>query len=216
MRILSDSIRIRFANKVMRKHFPNNSIRIGKYTNHAGIQFCLSKKLSIDKGSYGLLNVHSSGVMDESLIIGRYCQISGDSHFLLSGEHRTDWATTFPVRELILHEGLSAFSKGPIQLEDEVWIGQNALILSGVTIGKGAVVAAGAVVVKNVPSYAIVGGSPAHIIKMRFSDKVIAALMQLQIPYEDLNPEDLEFLEKKIDDENITELIEHFKLRGLS
>ncbi|GHV36641.1 hypothetical protein FACS1894180_2110 [Bacteroidia bacterium] len=66
--------------------------------------------------------------------------------------------------------------KDPIIVEDEVWIGMNAIIGSGVKLGKGCVIAAGAVVVKDVPPYAIVGGTPAKIIKYRFSEEIIEVL----------------------------------------
>ena len=71
-----------------------------------------------------------------------------------------------------------ATSKGKIEISDDVWIGTNALILSGVHIGKGAVVAAGSVVTKDVPPFAIVGGVPAKVIKYRFPDDIIACLMK--------------------------------------
>lgn len=71
------------------------------------------------------------------------------------------------------------YTKGPIILEDDVWIATNALILSGVTIGQGAIVAAGAVVVKDVPPYAVVGGNPAKIIKYRFPEEIIKKLLKL-------------------------------------
>lgn len=57
-----------------------------------------------------------------------------------------------------------------VRIEDDVWIGHRALIMHGITIGRGAVVAAGALVTKDVPAYAIVGGVPAKVLKMRFSD----------------------------------------------
>ncbi len=64
-------------------------------------------------------------------------------------------------------------SKGPIIIEEDVWIGANVVVLSGVTIGRGAVVAAGSVVNKDVPRYAVVGGTPAKVLKMRFNQERI-------------------------------------------
>ena len=58
------------------------------------------------------------------------------------------------------------FSKGPVVIEDNVWIGDKATILSGVTIGMGAIVGANSVITKDIPAYAVVAGSPAKIIKM--------------------------------------------------
>jgi virginiamycin A acetyltransferase len=73
-----------------------------------------------------------------------------------------------------------ALSKGDIAVGHDVWIGVGAMILSGVKIGNGAIVAAGAVVTKDVPPYSIVGGVPAKVIRMRLSDSQIAALEKIQ------------------------------------
>jgi len=73
----------------------------------------------------------------------------------------------------------TAISQGDITVDDDLWIGFRSTIMSGVHIGQGAVVAAGAVVTKDVPPYAIVGGVPAKIIKYRFSPEVIEQLLKL-------------------------------------
>lgn len=83
--------------------------------------------------------------------------------------------------------GIDAISKGDIIVDDDVWIGYGAIILSGVHISQGAIIAAGAVVTKDVPPYAIVGGVPANILKYRFSKEIIQEL--LKIDYEHLNPQ---------------------------
>ena len=76
-------------------------------------------------------------------------------------------------------EKQEAISKGDIILEDDVWIGQRAMIMSGIRIGQGAVVAAGAVVTKDVPPYAIVGGVPAKVIRYRFAPELTQELMKI-------------------------------------
>ena len=76
-------------------------------------------------------------------------------------------------------ENGESFGRGDITVDDDVWIGFYATIMSGVHIGQGAVVAAGAVVTKDVPPYAIVGGVPAKIIKYRFSPEVIEQLLKM-------------------------------------
>ena len=81
--------------------------------------------------------------------------------------------------DLILVEKISSFSKGNIIVEDDVWIGSNCVILSGVKIGKGSIVGAGSVVTKDVEPYSIVGGSPAKLIKYRFSAEIITALNKI-------------------------------------
>lgn len=74
-----------------------------------------------------------------------------------------------------------AGSKGDIVIHDDVWIGYGAIITSGLEIGQGAVIAAGSVVTKNIPPYAIVGGNPAHIIRYRFDEELRLKLCTLDL-----------------------------------
>ena len=91
--------------------------------------------------------------------------------------HIMNRPTTSAVNHLIFKTNDRDFiSKGDITIEEDVWIGSNAVILSGVTLGRGSVVAAGAIVTKDVPRYAIVAGNPARVIKKRFSDEIISVL----------------------------------------
>ena len=97
--------------------------------------------------------------------------------------HRMDWVSTFPFhyQANIFKDSHSAYQKtGDTQIGSDVWIGSESMILAGVNIGSGAVVAARAVVTKDVPPYAIVAGNPAKIIKYRFSEEVIKELLALQ------------------------------------
>jgi virginiamycin A acetyltransferase len=117
------------------------------------------------------------------LSIGNFCSIANDVRLMLGGEHRVDWVTTYPfmrvfdeARHFVGHPK----TKGDIQIGSDVWIGRSATVLSGVTIGHGAVVAAASVVVKDVPPYAIVGGNPAKLIRHRFSESQIAQLLATQ------------------------------------
>lgn len=101
--------------------------------------------------------------------------IAPDVHFILSGNHQTETLFTYPIQSLLTngHCPKDSVSKGAVIIEDEVWIGYGALILSGVTIGKGSIIAAGSVVTRDVPPYAIVGGNPAKIIRYRLPREVI-------------------------------------------
>ena len=129
--------------------------------------------VTVGNGTYGELDVRHFGNPDERVVIGNYCSIGPECVFMTGGEHRYDGLSTYPFRvKLGLCENES-ITRGPIVLEDDVWVGFRATIMSGVTIGKGAVVAAGAVVTKDVPPYAIVGGVPAKVIKYRFPEAVI-------------------------------------------
>ena len=133
-------------------------------------------KVKVGKRSYGKINVYMFGNQAESLVVGNYCSIGPNCVFLLSGEHDIDKFTTFPTETLILKQFVPPKCKGPIIVEDDVWIGYGVTILSGVHIGQGAVIGAGAVVVKDIPAYSIVAGNPAKIIRMRFSAEIIEKL----------------------------------------
>ena len=124
--------------------------------------------------------------------MGRYCSIAMGCAIGLM-PHPTDWLSTSPtVYEPGCNEWAKSF-KHPMPAQDDykidkprtvighdVWIGQNALILRGVNIGTGAVVAAGAVVTRDVPPYAVVGGVPARVIRMRSDDATIRRLLASQ------------------------------------
>lgn len=134
---------------------------------------------SIGIHSYGSsLNVFHYTEHDGKLCIGNFCSIADETVFLLGGGHDYKTVSSFPFKAILDGQG-EALSKGNIVLNDDVWIGYRVTIMSGVHIGQGAVVAAGAVVTKDVPPYAIVGGVPAKVIKYRFSSEVVEQLMQL-------------------------------------
>jgi acetyltransferase-like isoleucine patch superfamily enzyme/glycosyltransferase involved in cell wall biosynthesis len=135
-------------------------------------------QLSVGRRSYGTLNLRSFGAPGEALQIGSFVSIADNVIFMLGGNHAHDHPSTFPFRAKYFQE-VEAQTKGPILIGDDVWIGYGAMILSGVKIGQGAVVAAGAIVTRDVPSYAIVGGNPARVLKYRFPPQVIAKLRQL-------------------------------------
>lgn len=148
----------------------------------------------VGKASYGELNVISFNNKSR-LKIGNYVSISQRVTFLLDVEHRLDTISTFPFKAKILKGGDEAFSKGDIVIDDDVWIGYGATVMSGVHIGRGAVVAAGAVVTKDVEPYSIVGGVPAKLIRYRFDEETIKELMQL-----DFGRLDEAFIKEHIDE----------------
>ena len=84
---------------------------------------------------------------------------------------------TYPIKVKILCDSTSeAFSKGDIIIEDDVWIGYGATILSGVHIGQGAIIASRALITKDVPPYSIVGGVPAKVLKYRLDDNMVSKM----------------------------------------
>ena len=138
--------------------------------------------IEVGIGSYGTINALSWNSGDERLIIGNYVSIAEGVKIILGGEHRYDIFTTYPFRAKT-NNIIEAFSKGKVNISDFVWIGTNAILLSGINIGVGAIIAAGAVVTKDIEPYAIVGGNPAKIIRYRFSKDIIDALIKIDLSY---------------------------------
>lgn len=114
--------------------------------------------VTVGKHSYGWLFIHSNFPANEKLVIGNYVSIGSDVRFILGGNHQLHTFTTFPLKSIFegIQQEADALSKGTVVVEDEVWIGTGAILLSGIRLGKGAVVAAGSVVTKDVPPFAIV------------------------------------------------------------
>lgn len=118
-----------------------------------------------------------------TLTIGKFCSIAEGAEIIVDGNHRVDWVTTYPLSILIKDDySLRGHpeGKGDMVIGNDVWIGMKTLIMPGVCIGDGAVVAAGAVVTHNVLPYEIVGGVPARHIKFRFNEWQIATLLKIR------------------------------------
>lgn len=164
----------------------------------------------IGEFSYGVPKIFAGGNRRSGrLIMGRYCSIAAGVTIFLGGDHRTDWVTTYPfgavdpkARRLLASLSLaeeraqasaadaqpagpangraSRTSAGDVVIGNDVWIGRYVSILSGVTVGDGAVLAAHAVVTRDVAPYAMVAGNPARQKKLRFTEEQIARLLRVR------------------------------------
>ncbi len=122
----------------------------------------------------------------DKLFIGKFCMIASDVKFIMNGgNHLSDALSAYPFAVFgkdwkNAMAGKQYPQKGDIHIGNDVWIGYNATIMSGVTIGDGAIIAANSTVVKDVEPYSIAGGNPACEIKKRFSDTVISNLLAIK------------------------------------
>ena len=184
LRRLKNEIVLAILNGTWKKQNSHNYTSIGKK--------CNLDCIIVGKESYGVLNVNNFDHVSSDIVgleIGDFCSIADNVNFLLAGEHNLNRISTFPFMRYVPDKKIvnDSCSKGKIIVEDDVWIGYGATILSGVKLGQGAVVATGAVVTKDVPEYAIVGGVPARIIKYRFSPEVINILRNIDYSKIDCN-----------------------------
>lgn len=116
----------------------------------------------------------------DRLYIGNYVCIGAEAVILMGGNntHRMDWFSSYPFMEKIVE---AYQPRGDTVIGDGVWIGMRAMIMPGVKIGEGAVIAAGAVVTGDVEPYAVVAGVPAKKIRKRFTDDVVTELLALHL-----------------------------------
>ncbi len=123
----------------------------------------------------------------DRLYIGKFCSIACGARFLFNSANHTLRSLsnyTFPIFYEAWGHGMSPAeawdNKGDIVIGNDVWIGYDAVILAGVTVGDGAVIGARAMVTKDVPPYTIVGGVPARPIRKRFPDETVKVLLRLR------------------------------------
>lgn len=135
-------------------------------------------KLTIGKHTYG--SVERRGDMN-NINIGAFCSIA--SNVVVDGgfNHQAKWISTFPFNSRMGFDvPHNSVCKGDINIGSDVWICENVLIMSGVTIGHGAIIGANSIVTKDVEPYTIVAGNPAKIIKKRFYEKQIRTLLEIK------------------------------------
>ena len=151
------------------------NVEVGEYTYYDDPDYALAFERDAVLYAYG----------PERLVIGRFCAIASRVRFLMPGANHADRGpSTFPfgifggawahTMDLVM----SAPSRGDTVVGHDVWIGYAAMVMPGVTIGHGAVVAAGSVVASDVPAYAIAAGNPARVVRRRYEDDDVERLLR--------------------------------------
>lgn len=202
----------KLVNDQWRKENQHNETQL-KYSVYTPLEGTIIK---VGKASYGVLDVYSYRSPSEGLLIGNFVSIGKNTKFILGGEHYLSTFSTYPFKKKkigIVDE--ESFSKGVITVEDDVWIGQDSTILSGVTLAKGTIVGAGSVVAKSTEPYSIVVGNPARMVRLRFPKELIIELEKIDFSKisDDFvkkhidklysqNIEDIKFIIQKLNEEN--------------
>lgn len=184
-----------------KKRFPNSYISPVSNISNIG-------KIEIGEYTYGHFDILCWS-SDDSVQIGKFCSIAPYVKILGGGEHNKNIVSTYPFKHFFMNNKLdpNVETKGPTIIGNDVWIGMNSLILSGVNISDGVIIGAGSVVAKDIPPYAIVAGNPMKIIGYRFEDDITKKLISISWwdwPIEKIN-ENIECFYN-----NINEFIEKF------
>ncbi|MBD9367716.1 type B chloramphenicol O-acetyltransferase [Xanthomonas sp. XNM01] len=168
-----------FKGRLLSEQVTNPNIHVGRYSYYSGYyhghgfddcaRYLLPDRDDVDR-----------------LVIGSFCSIGTGASFIMAGNqgHRHDWASTFPFfymqEEPAFGGAIDAFQPaGDTVVGSDVWIGAEAMVMPGIRIGHGAVIASRAVVTRDVAPYTIVAGNPARPIRTRFQDDQIAMLLQM-------------------------------------
>jgi len=167
-----------FSSQLLDKTINHPNIEVGQFTYYSGYHH---KHDFVECARY----LHDKRKDVDKLIIGSYCSIGSGAVFMMAGNqgHQKDWISTFPFyfQANIFKDAKNGYLKaGDTKIQNDVWIGSEAMIMPGISIGNGAIIAARAVVVKDVAPYEIVGGNPATHIKYRFSKEEIEQLQSMK------------------------------------
>jgi chloramphenicol O-acetyltransferase type B len=167
-----------FSSQLLHETIKHSNIEVGVFSYYSGYHH---KHDFVECARY----LHDKREDVDKLIIGNYCSIGSGAVFMMAGNqgHNKQWLSTYPFyfQANIFKTSKNGFERaGNTIIGNDVWIGSEAMIMPGITIGDGAIIAARAVVVKDVEAYSIVGGNPATVIKSRFNDKEIEQLLLMQ------------------------------------
>ncbi|MDY7394099.1 CatB-related O-acetyltransferase [Aureibaculum sp. 2210JD6-5] len=171
------------------KKYKNRNLRLGLYVainnSEIGNHVFLSNDVTLSNSKIGDHSYINSNTHVGFTIIGKFCSIASNIQFGL-GKHPTHFVSTHPAF-YANNKGFKTFSDkdffeehDKIILKNDVWIGNDSIIMSGVTIGNGAIVAAGSIVTKDVKPYEIVGGVPAKHIKFRIEERYIEQIQKTE------------------------------------
>lgn len=154
----------------------NPNISIGDYTYYSDDEDIYNFKKNI---------THHYDFIGDKLIIGKFCAIAKGVQFIMNGaNHCMCSVSTYPFYIMGWEKTPSVLEdmplKGDTVIGNDVWIGQNAVIMPGVYIGDGAIIGANSVVAKDIPAYAVAAGNPCRVKKMRFSDEIIDILLEIK------------------------------------
>lgn len=199
-----------FLNRLKFKIFYKKYRKLNSHNFTSIKQYINLSKLQIGKKTYGDIYIVDYSANSNILLIGSYCSIASNVLFLLAGEHNINTISTYPFKVMCFNFEKEAGSKGDIIVKDDVWIGANAIICSGVTIGQGAIIAAGSVVTKDVEPYSIVGGNPAKHIKYRFSEECRTKLLNIDVVklFDSISKEDIDFVYDDLTIEKLNNFLE--------
>ena len=161
----------------IRNTVDNPNIIIGDYTYYDDPQ---------DAENFERNVLYHFPFIGDKLVIGKFCAVARGVKFIMNGaNHALGGFSTYPFYifgngwEKVTPQTAELPYKGDTLIGNDVWIGYEAVIMPGVSVGDGAIIAAKSVVVSDVPAYAVVGGNPASKIRQRFDDEVIAALLDI-------------------------------------
>jgi acetyltransferase-like isoleucine patch superfamily enzyme len=169
----------------------DKSLKIG-YLSYAkntrfGLYNTLYENVSINESNLGDFTYIAHGTSISKCNIGKFCCIGPNCTIGLSKHPTKDFVSSHPIFYSMIKQSQISFADQsyfeefePISIANDVWIGFNVIIVDGVTVGNGAFIAAGSVVTKDVPPYAIVGGVPAKLIRYRFDENQIQKLIKMQ------------------------------------
>ena len=169
-----------FVGKSLKEQVKNPNIIVGVHSYYSGYYH----KHSFDDCARYLVSDRTTDV--DKLIIGNYCSIGSGAVFMMAGNqgHNNKWVSTFPffyIDNDIFTDAIDAYERvGDTLIGNDVWIGSEAIVMAGVSIGDGAVIASRAVVTKDVAPYSIVGSNPAKHIRFRFSATEIEMLLEMK------------------------------------